>query len=173
MRAKAGRVVGALTGLLIVMKGLPLAYSKDMQEDKEGAFAALDALALCVAAMAGMVRDLKPDLVRMEAAAGSGYSTATDLADWLVRVVGLPFRQAHHVTGRVVALAAERETTLAALPIEAIQEIEPQITAAVFDVLSPRNSVASRTSFGGTAPANVRRQAEAWLKRLTSQQAPA
>ena len=101
--ARRGRVIGALTGLLIVMKGLPLAYSKDMQEDKEGAFDALDALVLMIAATAGMVRDLKPDLKRMEAAASSGFATATDLADWLVRTLGLPFRQAHHVTGRIVA----------------------------------------------------------------------
>ncbi|MDX7953891.1 argininosuccinate lyase [Lichenihabitans sp. Uapishka_5] len=169
VRGKAGRIVGALTGLLIVMKGLPLAYSKDMQEDKEGTFDALDALALCVAATAGMVRDLKPDLARMEQAAGSGFATATDLADWLVRVLGLPFREAHHVTGRIVAAAAERSTTLEALPLDAMQAIEPGITAAVFSVLGVRNSVASRTSFGGTAPANVRAQATSWLERLAAE----
>jgi argininosuccinate lyase len=170
VRGKAGRVIGALTGLLVVMKGLPLAYSKDMQEDKEGTFAALDALALCVAATAGMVRDLKPDLKRMEAAAGAGFATATDLADWLVRELKLPFRQAHHVTGRIVAAAAERGTTLEDLPLTAMHTIEPRITTAVYDVLGVRKSVASRTSFGGTAPANVKAQAEAWLKRLVADQ---
>ena len=171
VRGKAGRVIGALTGLLIVMKGLPLAYSKDMQEDKENTFAALDALALCVAATAGMVRDLKPDLKRMEAAAGSGFSTATDLADWLVRELKLPFRQAHHVTGRIVAAAAERGVTLEDLPITAMREAEPRITMAVYDVLGVRKSVASRTSFGGTAPVNVKHQAESWVKRLVAEAA--
>ena len=171
VRGKTGRIIGALTGLLIVMKGLPLAYSKDMQEDKEGTFDALDSLVLMIAAMAGMVRDLKPDLKRMESAAGSGYSTATDLADWLVRVLGLPFRQAHHVTGRIVAAAAERTMTLEELPLEAMQAVEPGITNAVYDVLGVRRSVASRTSFGGTAPTNVRAQAEAWLKRLVAEAA--
>ena len=166
VRGKTGRVIGALTGLLIVMKGLPLAYSKDMQEDKEGTFDALDALVLCVAATAGMVRDLTPDTARMEAAASSGYATATDLADWLVRHLGLPFRRAHHVTGRIVALAAERSVPLDAVPLEAMQGIEPGITAEVFAVLGVRQSVASRTSYGGTAPANVRRQAADWLARL-------
>ena len=171
VRGKTGRIIGGLVGLLAVMKGLPLAYSKDMQEDKEGTFAALDALVLAIAATAGMVRDLKPDLKRMAEAAGSGFSTSTDLADWLVRVLGLPFRQAHHVTGRIVALAAERGTTLENLPIEAMREIEPRITAAVQDLLGAENSVRSRTSYGGTAPANVRRQAEGWLRRLTTEAA--
>ncbi len=124
-----------------------------------------DALALTIAAMAGMVRDLKPDLARMEAAAGSGFATATDLADWLVRQLGMPFRQAHHVTGRIVALAAERGSTLEDLPLDILQSVEPRITQAVFSVLGVANSVKSRTSYGGTAPANVRRQAETWLKR--------
>ncbi len=171
VRGKTGRVIGALVGLLTVMKGLPLAYSKDMQEDKEGTFDALDALALTIPAMAGMVRDLKPDLARMKAAAGSGYSTATDLADWLVQQLGMPFRQAHHVTGRIVALAAERDSTLEDLPLDVLQGVEPQITQAVYGVLGVGNSVKSRTSYGGTAPANVRRQAEAWLKRLTADKA--
>ncbi len=166
VRGKAGRVIGALTGLMIVMKGLPLAYSKDMQEDKEAAFDALDALALCVAATAGMVRDLTPDTARMEAAAGAGYATATDLADWLVRRLGMPFRQAHHVTGRIVALAAARGVPLEALDLAAMQGVDPAITAEVFAVLGVRQSVASRTSFGGTAPDNVRTQANAWLARL-------
>ena len=168
VRGKTGRVVGALVGLLTVMKGLPLAYSKDMQEDKEGTFDALDALALTIPAMAGMVRDLKPDLARMAAAAASGYSTATDLADWLVRELGMPFRQAHHVTGRIVAAAVERGATLEAVPIETMKQVEPRITEAVYDVLGAENSVRSRTSFGGTAPSNVRREAEAWLQRLVA-----
>ncbi len=171
VRGKTGRVIGALVGLLTVMKGLPLAYSKDMQEDKEGTFDALDALALTIPAMAGMVRDLKPDLGRMRAAAGSGYSTATDLADWLVQELGMPFRQAHHVTGRIVALAAERGSTLEDLPLDILQSVEPRITQAVSGVLGVDNSVKSRTSYGGTAPANVRRQAEAWLKRLMTEAA--
>jgi argininosuccinate lyase len=171
VRGKTGRVVGALVGLLTVMKGLPLAYAKDMQEDKEGVFDALDAMALTVPAMAGMVRDLKPDLARMKAAAGSGYSTATDLADWLVQTLGMPFRQAHHVTARIVAAASERGVTLEELPITDMQEVEPRISTAVFDVLGAENSVKSRTSYGGTAPSNVRRQAEAWLKRLTAEAA--
>ena len=166
VRGKTGRVIGALTGLLIVMKGLPLAYSKDMQEDKEGTFDALDALALTIPAMAGMVRDMTPDLARMKEAAGSGYSTATDLADWLVQKLDMPFRQAHHVTGRIVALAAERSSTLEDLPLDVMQGVEPRITQAVFDVLGAEKSVASRTSFGGTAPANVEAQARAWLEKL-------
>ena len=166
VRAKAGRIVGALTGLLIVMKGLPLAYSKDMQEDKEGTFDALQSLSLCLAAMAGMVRDLEPVAETLKRAAGSGYATATDLADWLVRELNMPFRQAHHVTGRVVAAAAERGIGLEELSLEAMQAIEPGITEAVFAVLGVENSVASRTSYGGTAPANVRQQAQAWLERL-------
>ena len=169
VRAKSGRVIGSLVGLLTVMKGLPLAYAKDMQEDKEGTFDALDALGLTLPAMTGMVRDLKPDLARMKAAAGSGYATATDLADWLVRELGLPFRQAHHVTGRIVALAAERGAALEDLPIAAMKAVEPGITEAVFDVLGVEKSVRSRTSFGGTAPSNVSRAAEAWLKRLVAE----
>ncbi len=169
VRGKTGRIIGGLMALLTVMKGLPLAYSKDMQEDKEGTFAAFDALALCVAAMTGMVRDLKPDLARMKAAAGSGFSTATDLADWLVQRLDMPFRQAHHVTGRIVALAAERDTTLEALPLEALRDIEPRISDEVFGVLGAEKSVASRVSYGGTAPANVRHQAENWLRTLTAE----
>jgi argininosuccinate lyase len=166
VRGKAGRIIGALTGLLVVMKGLPLTYSKDMQEDKEGTFDALDALNLCVAASAGMVRDLVPDLKRMKKAAGAGYATATDLADWLVRALGLPFREAHHVTGRLVALAAERKVGLEALSLADMQAIDPRITEAVHAVLGVEKSVRSRTSYGGTAPANVRAQAKRWLARL-------
>lgn len=166
VRAKSGRIIGALTGLLVVMKGLPLAYAKDMQEDKEGAFDAFSALSLVVAATAGMVRDLEPDAPRMRAAAGQGYSTATDLADWLVRTLDLPFREAHHVTGRIVALASERGLPLHRLSLEDMQNVEPRITQDIFDVLSVSKSVASRVSVGGTAPSRVRAQARRWLKRL-------
>ncbi|MGP8232151.1 MAG: argininosuccinate lyase [Methylovirgula sp.] len=166
VRGKSGRVIGALMGLLIVLKGLPLAYSKDMQEDKEGTFDALQTLSLCLAAMKGMVGDFVPDLARMKAAAGAGYATATDLADYLVRELGLPFREAHHVTGRLVASAAERGIGLEALSLAEIKTVEPRLTDKVFAVLGVENSVASRTSYGGTAPANVAEQAQAWLDRL-------
>jgi len=166
VRAKTGRIVGALDGLLMVMKGLPLAYQKDMQEDKEGTMVAFEALSLCLAAMTGMVRDMTPDVERMAAAAGLGFSTATDLADWLVRTLKMPFREAHHVTGRIVAAAEKRGLALDALPLAAMQEIEPRITKEVFKVLSVAQSVKSRTSFGGTAPRNVARQAAKWLRRL-------
>ena len=166
IRAKTGRVVGALTGLLVVLKALPLAYQKDLQEDKEGAIDAIGALALSLTAMTGMVADMQPDVARMAAAAGEGYSTATDLADWLVRVLKLPFREAHHLTGRIVAEAAEQGVALDRLPLKTMQAIEPRITKAVFAVLSPANSVKSRNVLGGTAPKNVRREAERWLKLL-------
>src|SRR5215510_5472118 len=169
VRAKAGRIIGALEALLIVMKGLPLAYQKDLQEDKEGAIDALSALALSIAAMTGMVRDMTPDLERMRAGAGEGYSTATDLADWLVRTLKMPFREAHHVTGRIVTLAAKQGVALHELPLAAMQEVEPKITAEVVKVLTVEASVKSRTSFGGTAPKNVLSQAKGWLKRLEKQ----
>ena len=159
-------MIGALIGLITVMKGLPLAYSKDMQEDKEGVFDALQTLSLVLAAMTGMVRDLTPDAARMEAAAGAGYATATDLADWLVRTLKMPFRDAHHVTGRIVGLASGRGEPLEKLTLADMQGVEPRITVEAFEVLGVDRSVNSRTSYGGTAPANVRRQAEAWLKRL-------
>ena len=165
-RAKTGRITGALVALLTVMKGLPLAYAKDMQEDKEPVFDAADALALSLAATAGMVRDMTPDLARLREMAGSGFSTATDLADWLVRVLRLPFRSAHHVTGRLVARAEARGVDLAALTLEEMQAEEPGITAEVFGVLSVEASVASRTSYGGTAPANVAAQAARWQQAL-------
>ncbi len=166
VRGKTGRVVGALIALLTVMKGLPLAYSKDMQEDKEGVFDALETLSLCLAAMTGMVEDMTPDPKRMKAAAGAGYATATDLADWLVRSLKMPFRDAHHITGRIVALAAARGVSLEKLTLDEMRSVEPRITEDAFAVLGVERSVRSRTSFGGTAPANVRRQAKAWLKRL-------
>jgi argininosuccinate lyase len=156
VRAKTGRIIGSLDALLIVMKGLPLAYQKDMQEDKEGAMDALAALSLCLTA----------DPVRMRAAAGLGYATATDLADWLVQHLKMPFRDAHHVTGRIVAAAEQAGVALERLPLPAMQAIEPRITMDVFKVLSVEHSVASRTSLGGTAPKNVRTQAKKWLSRL-------
>jgi argininosuccinate lyase len=166
VRAKTGRIIGALNALLIVMKGLPLAYQKDMQEDKEGAMEAFSALSLAVRAMTGMVHDLIPDEVRMARAAGDGYATATDLADWLVRILKMPFRDAHHVTGRIVARAAKEGVPLHQLSLKAMREIEPKITADALKVLSVEASVKSRTSFGGTAPKNVAAQAKAWAKRL-------
>jgi argininosuccinate lyase len=168
VRAKTGRIVGALTGLMMVIKGLPLAYQKDLQEDKEGAIDAIGALTMSLTAMAGMVRDMEPDVARMKEAAGEGYSTATDLADFLVRTLKLPFREAHHVTGRIVAKAAEAGVPLDKLPLPLMQEIEPKITKAVFGVLSVGNSVKSRSAYGGTAPNNVRAQVKRWLKRLKS-----
>jgi argininosuccinate lyase len=170
VRAKTGRIIGAVTALLIVMKGLPLAYQKDMQEDKEGAMDAFHALALAIDAMTGMVRDLVPDEARMKKAAGEGYATATDLADWLVQTLKMPFREAHHVTGRIVALAAAEGLPLHRLPLSAMQGVEPRITQDVVAALSVQSSVKSRTSFGGTAPKNVRSQAKGWLKRLDKQQ---
>jgi len=166
VRAKVGRIVGALDALLIVMKGLPLAYQKDMQEDKEGTIDALGSLALCLAAMTGMVRDMAPDVARMRAAAGQGYATATDLADWLVQTLKMPFREAHHLTGRIVVAAEERRVALERLPLAAMQEVEPRITKDVFKVLSVERSVASRISLGGTAPRNVAGQAKRWVQRL-------
>ena len=170
VRAKTGRVIGALNGLLIVMKGLPLAYQKDMQEDKQGTMEAFSALSLAIRAMTGMVIDLVPDEARMKAAAGEGYATATDLADWLVRELKMPFRDAHHVTGRIVGLASKQGVALHELPLKAMQEVEPKITADALRVLSVEASVKSRTSYGGTAPKNVVSQAKAWLKRLEKEQ---
>ena len=166
VRAKTGRVIGALTGLLIVMKGLPLAYQKDMQEDKQGAMEAFAALSLAIRAMTGMVLDLVPDEARMKAAAGEGYATATDLADWLVRTLKMPFRDAHHVTGRLVARAEACGVDLAGLTLADMQAEEPGITADIFGVLTVEASVASRTSYGGTAPANVAAQAARWQAAL-------
>ena len=166
VRAKVGRILGALNALTVVMKGLPLTYSKDMQEDKEPAFDAFDSLSLALAAMTGMVSDLEPQKVTMHAAASSGYSTATDLADWLVRVLGLPFREAHHVTGAIVALAEEKACGLDELDLADMQSVHADITDDVFSVLSVENSVASRTCFGGTAPDNVRDQVKFWQNAL-------
>lgn len=167
IRAKTGRIIGALNGLMIVMKGLPLAYSKDMQEDKEGVFNGLDSLSLCLAAMAGMMATIGVNKDAMHAAAGSGFSTATDLADWLVREAGLPFRDAHHATGAIVALAEEKDCRLADLALADMQAVNAAITDGIYSVLSVEASVASRTSYGGTAPDNVRAMVahwQAWLQ---------
>ena len=166
VRAKPGRILGALTSLLVIMKGLPLTYSKDMQEDKEPAFDAVDNLSLAIAAMAGMVRDLVPNADVMRLAAASGFSTATDLADWLVRTLKMPFREAHHVAGSLVSLAEKQGCDLPELKLEDMQSVEKRITKDVYKVLTVEASVASRTSFGGTAPANVAREAKRWLKLL-------
>ncbi|HLL28235.1 MAG TPA: argininosuccinate lyase [Xanthobacteraceae bacterium] len=167
VRAKAGRIIGALMQLLVVMKGLPLAYAKDMQEDKEGVFDALASLALMIAAAEGMVRDLVPDEKRMKAAAAEGYATATDLADFLVQKLGLPFREAHEIVGRVVAHATASGKALHRLTPAEMQAIDKRIPEEALSVLSVAHSVASRTSEGGTAPKNVRAAARRWLKRLS------
>lgn len=166
VRAKTGRVFGALIGLLTVMKGLALTYAKDMQEDKELVFLAVDALAVSLAAAEGMAADLTPDKERMRAAAAAGYATATDLADYTVQTLGLPFREAHHIAGRIVKRAEELGLTLDALPLAEFQAVEPRLTADVLSVLSAEASVARRTSFGGTAPENVSKEAAAWRARL-------
>ena len=166
VRAKTGRVTGALMALLTVMKGLPLAYAKDMQEDKPPVFEAVDATLLALAATEGMVRDLRPDLARMRAAAGAGYSTATDLADWLVRTLAMPFRDAHHLTGRIVAVAEAGGLALDELSLADMQAIEPRVTADLLDVLSVDASIRSRRSEGGTAPALVAQEAARWQQAL-------
>ena len=166
VRGKTGRVIGALNALLVLMKGLAMTYFKDMQEDKEPVFEVADTLALTVPAMTGMIRDMTVNVDAMREAAGSGFATATDLADWLVRELGLPFRQAHHVTGALVKLAEDHEADLAELPLARMQEVEPRLTPAVFQVLTVERSVASRTSYGGTAPDNVRAQVKALREAL-------
>jgi argininosuccinate lyase len=166
VRGKTGRILGSLVAMLTVMKGLALTYFKDMQEDKEPLFDSAENLALALAAIAGMARDMQPVVGRMAEAAGAGFSTATDLADWLVRELKMPFRDAHHVTGRLVAKAEEMGVDLAGLTIGEMQAVEPRIHAGVFGVLSVAASVRSRTSYGGTAPANVARMAAEWKERL-------
>ncbi len=170
VRAKIGRVAAAFSSLLMVMKGLPLAYSKDMQEDKELTFDALDSYILMLAAMTGMVRDLEPNATSMRTSAAYGYSTATDLADWLVRSVALPFREAHRITGRIISEAEQRQIMLHELPLEVLQSVDRRITRDVFAVLDVDASVKSRTSYGGTAPQNVRKMARRWIKRLEKEQ---
>ena len=166
IRAKIGRILGAAVALFVVMKGLPLAYSKDMQEDKEQVFDAADNLMLALAAMTGMLSDLGANRDRLEAAAGAGFSTATDLADWLVREAGLPFRDAHHATGALVAMAEKSGIDLPDLTLEQMQSVNPAITDDVYKVLGVHNSVASRMSYGGTAPAQVRGQIARWKEKL-------
>jgi len=166
IRAKIGRILGANVALLTVMKGLPLAYSKDMQEDKEQVFDAADSLDLALAAMTGMVADMTADAEALEAAAATGFSTATDLADWLVRAAGLPFREAHHVTGALVARAEAAGCDLPDLPLPEMQAVHPAITEDVHSVLGVANSVASRVSYGGTAPVRVREQIARWKEAL-------
>ena len=166
VRAKVGRILGSFVGLAVVLKGLPLAYSKDMQEDKEQVFDAADNLLVALAAMEGMVQDMKPRPERLRAAAGRGFSTATDLADWLVRRLGLPFREAHHVTGALVKRAEEKGCDLADLGLDEMRAVHDGITAEVYDVLGVDNSVASRQSYGGTAPDQVRAQVARWQERL-------
>lgn len=165
VRAKSGRIYGSLFGLLTVMKGLPLTYSKDMQEDKEPVFDVVDSISLCIAATKGMVLDMKINEVKMKEAAGRGYSTATDLADWLVQNLGIPFRQCHHITGRIVKIAEERGCTLAEIPLEDMRAVEPGINAHIYGVLSVENSVSSRTSYGGTAPGNVKKAVKEAAKK--------
>ena len=166
VRAKVARIAGAFQTLMMVMKGLPLTYSKDMQEDKEATFDALDTFALMVAATTGMVEDMEPVRENLSKAAGRGFSTATDLADWVVQTLNIPFRQAHHIAGKAVAEAEQRGIQLEELPLDVLQSIEPGITKAVFGRLSVENSVASRTSYGGTAPQNVAKSAQHWIERL-------
>ncbi|MCK0139764.1 argininosuccinate lyase [Aliiroseovarius sp. F47248L] len=166
IRAKIGRIMGANIGLMTVMKGLPLAYSKDMQEDKEQVFDAADNLMLALAAMTGMVSDMAANTDALEAAASSGFSTATDLADWLVRALNMPFRDAHHVTGSLVAMAEGRGCDLPDLSLADMQSVHDAITEEVFGVLGVHNSVASRTSYGGTAPSEVRKQIARWKEKL-------
>ncbi len=162
IRAKVGRIFGANVALMMVMKGLPLAYSKDMQEDKEQVFDAADNLMLALAAMEGMVKDMSANVDNLAAAAGSGFSTATDLADWLVRAVNMPFRTAHHVTGTLVAMAESKGCDLADLSIEDMKSVHDEITEDVYSVLTVENSVKSRMSYGGTAPAQVCVQIQRW-----------
>lgn len=167
VRGKSGRMFGNLIGLLTTMKALPLAYNKDMQEDKEPVFDTAENLSVCVQAMAGMVRDLAVNKAAMEAAAGAAFANATDLADWLVRELKIPFRDAHHITAKLVKLATSKNTSLEKLSLKDLQTVEPKIRKDIFDVLSTENSAKSRTSFGGTAPANVKKAAAEAKKRIS------
>jgi len=169
IRGKAGRSAGAFTCLLMMMKGLPMTYGKDMQEDKEPVFDAADNLQLCLAAMSGMISDISVNRVVMKNASGAGFTTATDLADWLVRRLDMPFRNAHHVTGSLVKLAETKDCGLEDLTLADMQTVESSITDEVFEVLGVDNSVASRVSYGGTAPSNVRAQVASWKQRLAGE----
>ena len=166
IRAKVGRIFGANVALMMVMKGLPLAYSKDMQEDKEQVFDAADNLTVALAAMTGMIKDLKANKGNMEAAAHFGFSTATDLADWLVQKLNLPFREAHHITGQIVLIAETKRCDLCDLDLGEMQEVDDRITEDIYSVLSVHQSVASRSSYGGTAPSQVRSQINRWREIL-------
>jgi len=166
VRAKPGRLIGSLTTLLVVMKGLPMTYGKDMQEDKEPVFDAVETLTLAIRATAGMVDDLEANEDAMRDALERGFPTATDLADYLVREMGMPFRDAHHATGRIVAMASERQCRLDQLPLQDLQTVESRLTDAIFDVLSVESAVASRRSYGGTAPDNVKAAAKAAKERF-------
>jgi argininosuccinate lyase len=166
LRAKLGRILGATVALFTIMKGLALTYSKDMQEDKEQVFDAADTLMLSLAAMTGMVSDMTANRAVLETSAASGFSTATDLADWLVRALGLPFREAHHVTGSLVALAEKKGCDLPDLSLSELTSAHPGITQEVYSVLGVQNSVRSRTSYGGTAPDQVRAQIARWKAEL-------
>ena len=168
IRAKVGRIFGANVALMMVMKGLPLAYSKDMQEDKQQVFDAADNLVIATAAMTGMINDLKANRENMEAAAHFGFSTATDLADWLVQKLNLPFREAHHITGQIVLIAEDKKCDLSDLGLDAMQEVDNRINDDIFSVLSVQNSVSSRSSYGGTAPSQVRKQINRWREILKS-----
>ena len=168
IRAKVGRIFGANVALMMVMKGLPLAYSKDMQEDKQQVFDAADNLVIATAAMTGMINDLKANRKNMEAAAHFGFSTATDLADWLVQKLNLPFREAHHITGQIVLIAEDKKCDLSDLGLDAMQEVDNRINDDIFSVLSVQNSVSSRSSYGGTAPSQVRKQINRWREILKS-----
>ncbi|MBI1236160.1 MAG: argininosuccinate lyase [Alphaproteobacteria bacterium] len=171
VRAKPGRIAGALQTLIIVVKGLPLAYSKDLQEDKAPVFQAMDDLELALGAMAGMAADLTFNTDAMAEAAGEAYSDATDLADYVVRELGKPFRDAHHIAGAMVKLAESRGVPLAGLTLADMQSVEPELTEAVYSVLSARASMESRTSYGGTAPVRVKEQVKLWQDRLRERQA--
>jgi argininosuccinate lyase len=171
LRGKSGRMFGHLIGLLTVMKGLPLTYSKDMQEDKEAAFAAFDTMELCLAVAAGLVTDMQPDPARMRESAAAGFTTATDFADWLVQKLNIPFREAHHITGAVVKLAEGKNCDLRDLTLADMQSAEPRITKDVFDILTVEASAASRTSYGGTAPENVRKQVASARERFIKMRA--
>ncbi|MEM7269785.1 MAG: argininosuccinate lyase [Pseudomonadota bacterium] len=166
VRAKVGRIMGAQVALTTVMKGLPLTYSKDMQEDKEPVFDAADALALAIAAMTGMVRDMGPNETRLREAAGAGFATATDLADWCVRELNMPFRDAHHVTGSLVKMAEDKGCDLADLSLDEMKTVEPRIRQEVVSLLTVDNSVESRASYGGTSPKQVREQIARWRETL-------
>ena len=166
VRGKTGRIFGGLMSLLTVMKGLPLTYSKDMQEDKETVFAAFDTMELCLAATTGMIVDMQPNAERMRESAAAGFTTATDLADWLTQALNIPFRESHHITGKVVKLAEGKNCLLSDLSLTEMQSAEPRITQDVFKVLTPEASAASRNSFGGTAPDNVRAQVKAARERF-------